>query len=541
MKTMSRSVFLSVLGVMGIISILIAGWYFGTPKMEPPKEVITSPLLDTIRIVAFGDSLTSGYGLSLSDAYPAILERSLGEKGYRVEVVNSGVSGETSAGGVRRAEFIRSLSPDIVLFGLGGNDALRLLSPEEMEKNLDEALSVLRGGDRPPEVLILGMRAPGNADSLYRTAFDAVAPRLAQKYDLPLVPFFLEGVALLPQYTQADGIHPNQAGYQYIVEKNIAPRVEAILSSLDTPPNQVVAPEEEEGAVAEVRETPALAHFFDQRFDGRDFTLGRVLEENSDYTRYYITYKSGELTISGIMNVPRGKGPFPVLILNHGYIDPAIYTNGRGLKREQDYLARQGFVVIHPDYRNHAQSSKSDEGEIENRLGYVTDVINVVYALRASDLPYVDKAEIGMLGHSMGGGIAQTVAVVAPNLVKAIVLYAPVSMDYRDSYYQYMADNRVRAESVVSRYGLPEANPEFWDGISPKTYSDRISVPILLFQGSRDESVPKAWSDATATLLKQQGKSLEYVVYPGEAHEFGPEWGNFMEQTTGFFREYLGR
>ncbi len=533
MKTIYRV--LTVIALLTTLGALI--WYVTRSPQQraPANEAKPVRSANEIRIVAFGDSLTAGYGLSLDEAYPALLERVLEERGYEVEVVNAGVSGETSAGGARRAEFIRSLDPDIVLFGLGGNDALRFLSPEEMEKNLDEALTVLRGGDRPPAVLLLGMRAPGNADALYRKAFDAVSPRLAEKFDLPLVPFFLEGVALDPRYTQADGIHPNQAGYQYIVEKNIVPMIELLLSvSANRTPEMKVTQES-----TDQNTVPGIKDLFGQDFDGRDLTLGRVLEENSAYTRYYITYKSGELTISGIMNVPRGTGPFPVLILNHGYIDPAIYTNGRGLKREQDYLARQGFVVIHSDYRNHAQSSRIDEGEIENRLGYVKDVINLVYAVRASSLPYFDQGRIGMFGHSMGGGIAQTVAVAAPDLVRAIVLYAPVSMDYRDSYYHYMADNQARAKSVVSRFGLPEDNPEFWDGISPETFVDRIAVPILLFQGTRDESVPKEWSDSTTALLKERGKSIEYVVYSGEGHEFGPEWGDFMRQTSQFFRTHL--
>ncbi len=284
---------------------------------------------------------------------------------------------------------------------------------------------------------------------------------------------------------------------------------------------------------------PSIEELVDKNFDGRDLSVGQILERHDAYTRYYITYRSGELSISGIMNVPSGAGPFPVLILNHGYIDPAIYTNGRGLRREQDYLARQGFVVIHPDYRNHAQSSRVDDGELENRLGYVEDVINAVYAVRASSLPYFDKENIGMLGHSMGGGIAQTIAVAKPDLVDAIALYAPISMDYRDSYFKYMARNPERAERIRERYGTPEENGPVWDALSPATYVERISVPMILFQGTRDESVPKEWSDRTAELMKTEGKALDYVVYDGEAHEFGPRWTDFMRQTTEFFRRHL--
>lgn len=220
---------------IGLVAALLAItiWWYREQTVAPPAQISPVPqrTIET-RLVAFGDSLTAGYGLPLDQSYPALLEQALLTKGYEVEVINSGVSGETSAGGVRRAEFIRSLDGDIVLFGLGGNDALRFLPPEELEKNLMAALSTLLQAPDAPRVVLLGMRAPGNASPEYRQAFDAVYPRLAAKYGLPLVPFFLEGVALDPQYTQNDGIHPNLLGYEYIVNNTLIPVVEKML--LDT-------------------------------------------------------------------------------------------------------------------------------------------------------------------------------------------------------------------------------------------------------------------------------------------------------------------
>lgn len=329
----------------------------------------------------------------------------------------------------------------------------------------------------------------------------------------------------------------------FLMQKNQTEKPDANL-------NQTIdVPQESSQRETDLQKTPqespsvglSIERLFDKSFDGRDFTVGNVLERYDAYTRYFITYRSGDLTISGIMNVPSGEGPFPVLILNHGYIDTSIYTNGRGLRREQDYLARQGFIVIHPDYRNHAQSSRVDEGELDNRLGYVEDVINAVVAIRSSSLPYIDKENIGMLGHSMGGGIAQTIAVAQPGLVKAIALYAPISMDYRNSYFQYMARDSKRSARIRELYGTPDENSTLWDALSPKTYADRIAVPILLFQGTNDISVPKEWSDATADLLKEKSKTIEYVTYQGESHEFGPRWSDFMVRTTEFFREHLSR
>lgn len=319
-------------------------------------------------------------------------------------------------------------------------------------------------------------------------------------------------------------------------EGNVLPPVDRGVTESIVPPSFKETKEE-------IKSVFGIANYFDKKYDGREFTTGRVLESNSAYTRYFITYKSGELTISGIMNVPKGtipEGGFPVLILNHGFIDQSIYTNGRGLKREQDYLARKGFVVIHPDYRNHAESTKTDDDAIKERLGYVEDVINLVYAVRASDLSYVNKEKIGMMGHSMGGGISQTIAVVQPDLVKAMVLYAPVSMDLRDSYERWMKERPETVSAIAKLYGLPVDNPDFWDSISAERYTDRIAIPMAYHHGTKDPDVPIEWSDQTVGLLQSKNKTVEYFKYEGEGHEFGPQWNLFMQRTADFFHKQFG-
>jgi len=283
----------------------------------------------------------------------------------------------------------------------------------------------------------------------------------------------------------------------------------------------------------------SLLSFAEKEFSGSDFRVGTVLDSNESYTRYYITYKSGSLKISGIMNVPRGSGPFPVLILNHGYIDPAVYTNGRGLKREQDYLARRGYVVIHPDYRNHADSDKDPDVDYNFRLGYMEDVINLIDAVQKSELSYFDKEHIGMLGHSMGGGVAQTVMVVRPELVDAFVLFAPVSSDYRDNFEKWTRSRVETAERIVATYGSPSDNPTFWESISPATFFENVSSPIMIHHGTEDESVPLEWSQHTYDLLLEHDKQVTFYIYNGEKHEFINQWPLVMDRTVNFFDDVL--
>ena len=306
------------------------------------------------------------------------------------------------------------------------------------------------------------------------------------------------------------------------------------------PPSAVSEPEQENGPPEQVPAELSIEYFAGMRLQGTGLTLGTVLEDNTAYTRYTISYLSNGLTISGIMNIPKGEGPFPLVLLNHGYIDPAVYTNGRGLRREQDYLARQGFAVLHSDYRGHAASDPSpDERQIYDAgLEYSMDVVNAVHAVRAADLPRVDARRIGMLGHSMGGGIGLNIAVAHPNLVHALVLYAPVHADAWQNFMRWR-DMREEGDRTREAMGARAENPEAWDALSSLTFLDRIQTPVALFHGTNDADVPVEWSNDLATELERRGKNVTYTRYENEAHEFIPRWNAFMERSTQFFREHL--
>ena len=276
-----------------------------------------------------------------------------------------------------------------------------------------------------------------------------------------------------------------------------------------------------------------------KEFTGTNLVLEKVLGENSKFTRYFVKYKSGEFTISGIMNVPKGEGPFPTLVLAHGYIDPAIYTTGRGLAREQKYLAERGYVVLHTDYRNHAESDDDPDNDINLRLGYTEDVINAALALKNSEFTFVDKERIGLLGRSMGGGIAFNSMVVKPGVFDAYVAFAPVSSNVVDNYNRWTRMNFDIVEEIDKRFGLPENNPEFWQGISAINYFDKATDPLLILHGTADETCDIKWSEATTKALQDAGKSVEFIQYEGERHAFSPRWEDSMKETIRFFEANL--
>lgn len=200
----------------------------GTDVTGQPGRSRRQPSDDRPTIVAFGDSLTAGLGVSPEASYPAQLQRRLEDAGYRYRVLNAGVSGDTSAGGVRRLEWVLKSHPRIVIIEFGGNDGLRGLDVRHTRANLDQMVTrFLREGVM---VILAGMQLPPNYGKDYTTEFARLYGELARRHHVTLMPFFLEGVAARPALNQADGIHPTEAGYRIItgtVMKYLGPLVAA--------------------------------------------------------------------------------------------------------------------------------------------------------------------------------------------------------------------------------------------------------------------------------------------------------------------------
>jgi acyl-CoA thioesterase-1 len=182
-----------------------------------------------IKMVVLGDSLSAGLGLSASSAFPARLQKSLETKGIAVDMINAGVSGDTTSGGRDRLDWSVPEGTEAVILELGANDALRGIDPRVTRAALTDILTRLKA--RKIAVLLCGMVAPPNYGSEYSARFNAIYPELAKSFGVPLYPFFLEGVATDARLNQADGLHPTEEGVDVIV-KNILPTVEAFLGTI---------------------------------------------------------------------------------------------------------------------------------------------------------------------------------------------------------------------------------------------------------------------------------------------------------------------
>jgi pimeloyl-ACP methyl ester carboxylesterase len=309
-------------------------------------------------------------------------------------------------------------------------------------------------------------------------------------------------------------------------------------------------------SIAPIRISHPMAAYTIEGLSARPYPGGAirvrsVLTATDVFTRYYIDYPSDGLTITGIVQVPPGRGPFPVIILNHGYISPDRYWSGADTWNAAEYLNRRGYLTVAPDFRNWGES---DPGNSFFSTGPVIDDLNLISSL--SSLSEADPERVGMWGHSMGGGVTTKVLAI-DGRIKAAVLYAPVSADEADSLARWgtgckggeaqsdeMAGGCAGAEMLTSgidqglylAYQGAASSPQFLYWLSPIHYLDRVSAPVQIHSGTADTRTPPEWAAAIYAGLQGAGKEVEYFTYPGQGHTFqGEQWQLFMERVADFF------
>jgi acyl-CoA thioesterase-1 len=214
-------------------------------NMSVPKGVQSAAAVDSARgadstrgsvrtpvVLFFGTSLTAGYGLDPEQAFPSLIEKKARDEGVPIKVVNAGLSGETTAGAVRRVDWVLRTPADLVVIEGGANDALRGLAPEAARANLEGLIAAVRAKQPQAKIALIQMEAPPNYGVAYTRSFRSIYPEVAKKENIPLLPFLLSGVAGIPRLNQADGVHPNLTG-ERIVADNVWKALKPIVAQLD--------------------------------------------------------------------------------------------------------------------------------------------------------------------------------------------------------------------------------------------------------------------------------------------------------------------
>jgi dipeptidyl aminopeptidase/acylaminoacyl peptidase len=275
-----------------------------------------------------------------------------------------------------------------------------------------------------------------------------------------------------------------------------------------------------------------IADLTTRTYGGGELQIEEVMAVTAAFTRSLVSYPSDGLRLYGFMNTPQGQGPFPVALVMHGYIPPENYNTLAYTTRYADALAQAGYLVIHPNYRNYPPS---DEGPDPFRVNQAVDVLNLVAVIKAQagqpgPLQMADPSFIGMVGHSMGGGITLRTITVSGQ-VQAAALYGAMSGDEQRNYEKIF-------EWSGGQRGLEEMNtpPEDLQRISPIFYLDRISAAVSIHHGDNDGTVPLAWSVELCDQLQALNKVVECFTYPGQPHTFQGEGDQlFIQRVVDFF------
>jgi uncharacterized protein len=226
---------------------------------------------------------------------------------------------------------------------------------------------------------------------------------------------------------------------------------------------------------------------------------------------YRMSWPSGGQTMTGLISMPEGAGPFPVVVVNHGFIPPERYGEGQDSLLFAEPMAQHGFIAVAPNWPGYLGSGAAP-AELPSIVGQVVAALDLVSS--TGSLPQADSSRVAFVGHSNGGGISE-IAMVVDRRIKAVVLHAPVSSDMADNAHKWWLS---RPDSLGS-LGTPESNPDGYRHLSPREYFQAGQAPVLIVQGTADHTIPRPWTEATYAALQARGVTSQVNWIDGGDHD----------------------
>jgi dipeptidyl aminopeptidase/acylaminoacyl peptidase len=268
-------------------------------------------------------------------------------------------------------------------------------------------------------------------------------------------------------------------------------------------------------------------------YPGGQLAIGDMMFRGQGYTKHYMSWPSGGQTMTGTISLPDGPGPFPVVVINHGFIPPERYWIGQDSGIFGDPMAAHGFISVAPNWPGYSGSGPAP-ADLPAIVGQTVAALDLVSSLKS--LPQADTSKIAFVGHSNGGGISEIAMVVDPR-IKAVVLQAPVSTDMADNARKWW----VQRPDSLGTLGTPDANPDGYRHLSPRNYLAPSDPPVLIVQGTVDHTIPADWTNATYTALQQKGIQSRLMWVDGGDHDLvGANLDNAVAAQEGWIRHALG-
>ena len=269
-----------------------------------------------------------------------------------------------------------------------------------------------------------------------------------------------------------------------------------------------------------------------RQYPGGKLALGDQMSRGAGFTKYHMSWPSNGQTMTGTISLPDGDGPFPVVVVNHGYIPSERYWIGQDSGIFGDPMAAHGFISVAPNWPGYSGSGPAP-ADLPDIVGELVTALDLVSSLNS--LPQADVSKIAFVGHSNGGGISELAMVVDPR-IKAVVLHGPVSSDMADNARKWWLQ---RPQSLAG-LGTPDSNPEGYHHLSPRTYFATGQPPVLIIQGTADHTIPADWTNATYAAFQERGIESRLMWFDGADHDFvGANLDNAVAAQEAWIRHAL--
>lgn len=302
------------------------------------------------------------------------------------------------------------------------------------------------------------------------------------------------------------------------------------------------SPIEKQGIKQKPLERYAIEKLGMAQFQPSDITIGETLKDETKYTSRIFYFDVEGKKVSGLINLPKASGTYPVIVMLRGYVDKEIYQTGVGTQRAGEVFAQNGYITLAPDFLGYGQSDQPSESSIEERFQTYTTALTLLSSIpnlnkSIGTQTKADSSRIGLWGHSNGGQISLTVLEITQKPYPT-VLWAPVSKPFPYSilYYTDDFDDRGKALRKVVADFEKDYDVELF---SLPNYLQRITAPIQLHQGSADDAVPIQWSNILNESLKKLDKKVQYFIYPGADHNLLGGWSSAVERSISFYNSNL--